>query len=61
MIDQLTKDKIDNMTYYNMLYHWRFAPVGDAMLQEEIGKYFAKRMSEIEPENHVEISKSVGW
>ena len=61
---KLTKERkvhIDIMSYKQLLSHWRFAPSGDKWFEGETGVYWAKRMAEIKPENHSEISKQVGW
>lgn len=57
------KDKIDNKTYKQLLYHWRFAPIGDPWFQGETGKYWSKRMAELRDQgaDHVGASKSIGW
>lgn len=62
-LDETIKQQIDAMTYEEMLRKWRFAPVGDPMLQGETGTYFATRMREIEPsrEEKVRVSKKIGW
>ena len=54
------KARIDAMTREQMASHWRFAPVGDPLLQGVTGEYFAKVFAEkggMSPE----ISKSLGW
>lgn len=55
------KQKIDRMSYEELLKGWRFAPVGDVWFQGETGNYWSKRMEETLPNNHVEISKKIGW
>ncbi len=54
------KLKIDNMTLYDLCYHWRFGRVGDSLLQGDTGKYFKQKLDEkggFTPE----ISKQLGW
>lgn len=56
------KDWIDNATYEQLLAHWRFAPVGDRMFQDETGKYYVKVMEEKRRHvNAAAASKRVGW
>lgn len=59
------KQQIDSMTYEQLLHRWRFAPVGDLMLQGEIGEYFSKVMAEkrsaLPDGAHVAASKQIGW
>jgi len=57
------KKTIDEMSYRQLLYHWRFAPVGNPWFQGETGKYWGERLSQLrnEPEGeeqHVKTSKS---
>ncbi len=54
------KNQIDRMTYEELLRRWRFSE-SDPIFQGESGKYYAKRMEAIRPQNHAEISKRVGW
>ena len=59
------KARIDNMSYYNLLFQWRFAPAGDPMFQGETGDYWADRMSELRSlpggeEIHIQASKDMG-
>jgi len=55
------KEHIDSLSYYVLLSRWRFSPSGDLWFQGETGDYWGKRMNEIKPENHVQISKDIGW
>lgn len=61
------KKIIDDMSYRDLLIGWRFSPSsggksgGNPLLQGETGEYWRKRMAEIKPDNHVEISKEIGW
>ena len=58
------RDRIDKMTYTEMLGLWRFAPAGDTMFQGESGDYFAQRMQDLresEDVDHVGASKAIGW
>jgi hypothetical protein len=65
MIDESTKNRIDAMNYEQMLRAWRFAPVGAALFQGEVGDYFAERMkfkkSQLTDGEQVRASKNVGW
>jgi len=59
------KALIDNMSYSEMLYRQRFAPIGDPLFSGESGEYFAKKMAEkkaaLKPGEAAAISKRVGW
>jgi hypothetical protein len=65
MIDQKTKELINEMPYESMLRLWRFAPIGDQMFQDETGDYFRDVMlakkAMMPNEKHVRASKNVGW
>lgn len=36
------KARIDAMTQEELATHWRFAPIGDPLLQGPVGEYFAQ-------------------
>jgi len=59
------KDWIDSASYKQLLYRWRFAPVGDPMFQGDTGDYYSKIMGEKREEvgnaEHVRASKTIGW
>jgi len=57
------KERIDSMTYEQLLSRWRFAAVGDVWFQGETGDYWAKRMRELREQgvDHVAASKRLGW
>jgi hypothetical protein len=64
MIPENIKKRIDSMSYYQLLDHWRFASAGDPMFQGEIGKYYSKVISEkknADPAGAVADSKALGW
>ena len=64
-ISENVKNQIDSMNYYGMLRIWRFAKIGDPLLQGETGQYFAKIMAEkrdaLSHEERVQASKDLGW
>lgn len=64
-MDQNIKDKIDKMSYEQMLYTWRFAPVGSPMFTGEAGEYFKtvmlEKKNQFDDAAHSVASKSVGW
>jgi len=60
-LTEKNKAKIDSMSYKQLLSYWRFAPVGSPWFQGETGEYWKKRMKEIKPDNHAQISKDIGW
>ena len=54
------KAQIDAMSQLELCRHWRFAEIGDPLLQDETGDYFKHKLMEaggFTPE----ISKSIGW
>lgn len=55
------KAEIDAMSYEELLSHWRFAPAGNPWFQGETGKYWQKRMSELQGPNSAAVSKKIGW
>jgi len=65
MIDESTKNRINDMNYEQMLRKWRFAPIGDPLFQGEAGDYFAERMKfkklQLTDGEQVQISKEIGW
>ena len=55
---------IDGLSYKQLLRVWRFAKVGDEMMQGDTGKYWGQRMSELksqDPAAAVRASKELGW
>lgn len=61
-MNEKTKSWIDNATYEELLYRWRFAAIGDPLFQGETGDYYAKVMAEKkQTANHVQASKNIGW
>ncbi len=65
MIEDETKQWIDNASYEQLLSRWRFGPDGDPMFQGETGKYYEEVMSQKRKEGgdeaHTRASKSIGW
>lgn len=59
------KQEINNMTYKEMLIHWRFDPVGSVYFSGEVGHYFEKVMlnkrDELTREGEARISREIGW
>lgn len=54
---------IDNASYVELLYKWRFEPVGSPWFNKPTGDYFAAAMVSRRPsdEGHAAASKQVGW
>jgi hypothetical protein len=65
MTEQEMKSWVDNADYEQLLRKWRFAPVGDPLLQGDMGDYFSKVMfakrDEVGNAVHVATSKHIGW
>ena len=58
------KKWIDAQDYETLLRKWRFAAVGDAFFQGDLGAYYSKTMfakRDADPEAAVRASKNVGW
>ena len=61
-MNERIKKLIDNASYYELLSHRRFAPIGDPMFQGEAGDYYARVMQEKKQTvDHVQVSKDIGW
>ena len=54
------KARIDDLDQYSLCRIWRFALVGEPLLQGDTGDYFAKVMKE-KGGMTSEISKELGW
>lgn len=60
----MTEDQrrqIDGMSRYEMCKLWRFAEVGEPLLQGEAGDHFKERLFGVLGGFSPEISKSLGW
>lgn len=60
------KRHIDTKSYEQLLEGWRYAPIGDAMFQDESGDYWGKRIAELRSQpggdvRHTAASKSISW
>lgn len=58
------KGWIDAQSYQGLLQRWRHSGSGDLIFQGPIGEYYKARltyMRDLEPDNGVRASKSVGW
>jgi len=62
-LTEKNKKHIDLMSYEQLLYGWRFAPVGYPWFQGETGEYWSKRMDKLRSQgaDHVRASKKIGW
>lgn len=62
-IPEDVKIEIDNMSYYDLLKKWRFAPSGDPILSGKMYQYFTDAMGEKreKEDDPTEISRLVGW
>jgi hypothetical protein len=65
MINENLKQKIDAMDYHSMLQLWRTSPLGNPLFEGDVGIYYAevmkKKHNEIGQDEHVRISKIIGW
>jgi hypothetical protein len=58
------KNWIDTATYSQLLYRWRFAPIGEPMFVGDTGDYYKEKMFQLrdqDPERAVQASKDIGW
>lgn len=64
-MNQKWRDKIDNLTYDQLLWKWRNSPSGDPDFQGEKGEYITERMKALRhimtPTELSNASKKVGW
>jgi len=65
MTSEEMKNWIDNASYKELLYMWRFEPVGSPFFIGEMGDYYARKLNqkreEVGAEEAVKASKSIGW
>lgn len=47
----LTIEEVDEMSLYDMLKMWRFAPVGTFAYGDDVSDHFRKRMERLHAEN----------
>lgn len=59
-MDEKIKKQIDSMDQEQMAIAWRFAKVGDPLLKDEAGVYFAARFKELGGMTP-KLSKKIGW
>lgn len=59
------KEWIDNASYQELLYKWRFAPSDNPMFKKDTGEYYSKvltaKRTEIGATAAVQASKNIGW
>lgn len=58
------KQWIDSADYETLLRLWRFAPVGEPLLQGDAGQYYKEQLGvkrAAEPDGGVGASKRIGW
>ena len=61
-MDDRQKKQIDEMSYEQLLRLWRFAPVGEPLIQGDTGEYYSSVMGEKKNHvDHVAASKRIGW
>ena len=62
---QEAKDWIDQASYEDLFYKWRFEPSGSKWFTGEVGEHFTEtikqRRQEVGPEQHTQTSKKLGW
>lgn len=61
---QETKEYIDSLSVYQLLYDQRFCPPGDPKFQGEAGIYRMRRLAELrtqDPQAYTSASKAMGW
>jgi hypothetical protein len=58
------KDYIDSLNIEQLLYKWRFAPIGVPWFQGDTGKYWSDKMFNLRNQSnndYVNALKSIGW
>lgn len=59
------KERIDAMTYEELLRHWRYAPSGDPLFKGETGKYYHQVMEQkrkpLTDKERLAVSKKIGF
>ncbi len=64
MIPEELRKWIDEASYEELLYKWRYAPVGSPYFVGEVGDYYSKKMaerrSEIGDAEAARVSKRLG-
>lgn len=65
MNEQEMREWINKASYKELLSRWRFSPSGSPWFQGELGQHYEavmrKRKEEVGDEQHVAISKNIGW
>ena len=65
MTNEEMKYWIDNASYKELLYMWRFESAGSLFFIGEMGDYYASKLNqkreEVGEEEAVRVSKSIGW
>jgi hypothetical protein len=52
---------IDNASYEQLLFKWRFAPIGSEWFIGEVGKHYSDVLFSLDKNILVNTSKKVGW
>lgn len=59
------KQWIDSSSYEQLLRRWRESPIGSDWFHGDTGEYYSKVMAEkrekVGNDEHVRVSKSIGW
>lgn len=58
------KEKLDAMTIRDLLYIYRFAPIGDLLFEGDSAIYFKsllQKLRDADPVGYTKASKSIGW
>lgn len=65
MNEKEMKEWIDNASYKELLFKWRFDPLGSPFFKGDVGMHYdeimRKKKEEIGQDEHVRISKEIGW
>lgn len=65
MNEQEMRVWIENASYQELLYKWRFEPSGSPWFQGDVGVYYhnvlRQRKDSLTPAERVTASKQVGW
>jgi hypothetical protein len=63
-LTEKNKQHIDSLSYEQLLYKFRFAPIGDPWFQGETGDYWSARMKHLSNQpggqaSHVRVSENI--
>ena len=58
-LHKANKRFIDSQSYKALLTRWRYSRIDNAWFEGETGAYIGKRIKDLKPSNHIQISKEI--